>query len=203
MLFPSTVRLTGRRAGNLGCYGPSRPSQRPDHDPRPHSAQIGGRMEHSRHCGGFGCVSGDRDVRAAALRARRTGSGLARYSPAEPREPCSSSLQTAHLIAVACSPAPGGHESAVRCVCLRTKPLNWALWRRSLWIRSTACSNEQARALVPETFQGYRDILLIGSPETIRRRIAEYEAVGVQELVISFPDAALDFTRRFAKEFIT
>ena len=34
-----------------------------------------------------------------------------------------SGLQTAHLIAVACSPSPEGHESAVRCAC----------WPRSRW----------------------------------------------------------------------
>jgi F420-dependent oxidoreductase-like protein len=71
---------------------------------------------------------------------------------------------------------------------------------------STICviadTDEQALAQVPETIQAYLDIALIGSPEIIRKRIAEYEAAGVQELVISFPDAALDSTRRFAKEFI-
>jgi alkanesulfonate monooxygenase SsuD/methylene tetrahydromethanopterin reductase-like flavin-dependent oxidoreductase (luciferase family) len=45
---------------------------------------------------------------------------------------------------------------------------------------------------------------LIGSPETIRRRIAAYEAAGVQELRLFFPDAVYqtDSLRRFAKEFI-
>ncbi len=44
---------------------------------------------------------------------------------------------------------------------------------------------------------------LIGSPETIRKRIAVYEAVGVQELLLMFPDATqLDSIRRFAREFI-
>jgi alkanesulfonate monooxygenase SsuD/methylene tetrahydromethanopterin reductase-like flavin-dependent oxidoreductase (luciferase family) len=44
---------------------------------------------------------------------------------------------------------------------------------------------------------------LIGSPDTIRQRIAAYEAAGVQELLLLFPDAIqLDSIRRFAREFI-
>jgi F420-dependent oxidoreductase-like protein len=44
---------------------------------------------------------------------------------------------------------------------------------------------------------------LIGTPETIRKRAAAYEAAGVQELVLWFPDAAhLDSLRRFASELI-
>jgi alkanesulfonate monooxygenase SsuD/methylene tetrahydromethanopterin reductase-like flavin-dependent oxidoreductase (luciferase family) len=65
-----------------------------------------------------------------------------------------------------------------------------------------ADTDELAIAQVPETLRAYPDIALIGSPETIRKRIAEYEAAGVQELVISFPNAALDSTRRFAEGFI-
>ncbi|WP_201372966.1 hypothetical protein [Ktedonobacter robiniae] len=39
--------------------------------------------------------------------------------------------------------------------------------------------------------------------ETIRKRIAAYEAAGVQELQIIFPDAVqLDSRRRFAQAFI-
>jgi hypothetical protein len=42
---------------------------------------------------------------------------------------------------------------------------------------------------------------LIGSPETIRQRIAAYEAVGVQELVLRFIDGTnLEALRRFARE---
>ena len=45
---------------------------------------------------------------------------------------------------------------------------------------------------------------LIGSPDTIRRRLAEFEAAGVQELLIAFPDVLqLDTLRFFAREFIT
>jgi F420-dependent oxidoreductase-like protein len=44
---------------------------------------------------------------------------------------------------------------------------------------------------------------LIGSIDTIRQRIAAYEAAGVQELVLWFVDAAkLESVRRFAREFI-
>jgi alkanesulfonate monooxygenase SsuD/methylene tetrahydromethanopterin reductase-like flavin-dependent oxidoreductase (luciferase family) len=43
----------------------------------------------------------------------------------------------------------------------------------------------------------------IGSPQTIRRSLDAYKALGVQELRLIFPDAVhLDSIRRFAKEFI-
>jgi F420-dependent oxidoreductase-like protein len=42
---------------------------------------------------------------------------------------------------------------------------------------------------------------LIGSPETIRQRLAEYEEAGIQELILWFPDAAkLESLRLFAQE---
>ncbi len=42
---------------------------------------------------------------------------------------------------------------------------------------------------------------MIGSPETIRQRIAELEDAGIQELIIWFPDAAkLESLRLFARE---
>ena len=44
---------------------------------------------------------------------------------------------------------------------------------------------------------------MIGTPDTIRQRLTELEAVGVQEVVLSFPDALqLDSLRLFAREFI-
>jgi F420-dependent oxidoreductase-like protein len=44
---------------------------------------------------------------------------------------------------------------------------------------------------------------LIGSPETIRKRLAIYEEAGVQELVLRFIDGInLEGIRRFAREFI-
>jgi alkanesulfonate monooxygenase SsuD/methylene tetrahydromethanopterin reductase-like flavin-dependent oxidoreductase (luciferase family) len=69
-------------------------------------------------------------------------------------------------------------------------------------------TDEQAQALVPEgteaVFPGdVRSYGLIGTPETIRRRLAAYEAAGVQELVITFSDAPqLDTLRWFARAFI-
>lgn len=44
---------------------------------------------------------------------------------------------------------------------------------------------------------------LVGSPATIRKRIAVLEEAGVQELMLRFADALnLDGIRRFAQEFI-
>lgn len=69
-------------------------------------------------------------------------------------------------------------------------------------------TDEQGRSMIPSGDQpGFPgDVLsygLIGTPETIRRRLAAYEAAGVQELVIGFFDAPrLDTMRRFASEFI-
>jgi F420-dependent oxidoreductase-like protein len=68
-------------------------------------------------------------------------------------------------------------------------------------------TDEQARAQIPgwanAVFPGVESNGLIGTPETIRQRIASYEAVGVQELVICLPDATqLDTVRQFAHTFI-
>ena len=66
-------------------------------------------------------------------------------------------------------------------------------------------TDEQARAKVPAallnrpTGQG----ALIGTPETIRPRLAELEAAGVQEVILGFPDALhLESLRFFAREFM-
>ena len=66
-------------------------------------------------------------------------------------------------------------------------------------------TEEQARAKIPAellrrpAFAG----ALMGTPDAIRQRLAELEAVGVQELVLSFPDVLqLEPLRLFAKEFI-
>lgn len=77
----------------------------------------------------------------------------------------------------------------------------------------TMCSigdtEEQALATIPEWVRGRPQQAaaltngLIGTPDTIRQRIAAYEAAGVQELIIRFADRTdLDVIRRFAKEFI-
>ena len=68
-------------------------------------------------------------------------------------------------------------------------------------------TNEQAQALIPEMWKVRGGSIvndsLVGTIDTIRKRIAAYEAVGVQELQLNFPDAVqLDSIRRFAKEFI-
>ncbi len=65
-------------------------------------------------------------------------------------------------------------------------------------------TDEQALAKLPDFMKAWPiGSTLIGSLDTIRKRIAAHEAVGVQELVIIFPDAAqLDSIRRFAREFI-
>ncbi|MGE5334169.1 MAG: hypothetical protein ACM3N4_05670, partial [Nitrososphaerota archaeon] len=75
-------------------------------------------------------------------------------------------------------------------------------------ICSIGATDEQARAKIPqdilERFEsGNRLYTLIGSPDTIRARLADLEAAGVQELIVSFPDVLhLDSLRFFAHEFI-
>ncbi|MEJ2859065.1 MULTISPECIES: LLM class F420-dependent oxidoreductase [unclassified Saccharothrix] len=75
---------------------------------------------------------------------------------------------------------------------------------------TTACiiadSDEAARALVPpgSEFAFPGDLAsygLIGTLDTIRERIARYEEVGVQELVIGFVGTDVEPLRRFAAEF--
>jgi F420-dependent oxidoreductase-like protein len=66
-------------------------------------------------------------------------------------------------------------------------------------------TDEQAQAKIPEVMRARAAIneALIGSPDTIRKRIAAYEEAGVQELLIRFVDPTdLAAIRRFANEFI-
>jgi alkanesulfonate monooxygenase SsuD/methylene tetrahydromethanopterin reductase-like flavin-dependent oxidoreductase (luciferase family) len=77
---------------------------------------------------------------------------------------------------------------------------------------STLClladSDEQALAQLPlaplpaerkVSLEQKVDTMLIGGPETIRQRLAAYEAAGVQELVVRFIDGTnLEALRRFA-----
>lgn len=67
-----------------------------------------------------------------------------------------------------------------------------------------ADTDEQALAQVPEATRDFMSKnALIGSPETIRQRIAEYEDAGVQELVFRSPEPLnIDKIRHFAQEFI-
>jgi len=74
---------------------------------------------------------------------------------------------------------------------------------------SIAEANEQAWAKFPPAlvsrFGNIADSVLVGSPDTIRKRLAAFEAAGVQELIIGFPDVlqgSLDSLRYFAREFI-
>jgi F420-dependent oxidoreductase-like protein len=72
---------------------------------------------------------------------------------------------------------------------------------------SIAETDEQAWAKVPAAMQAHRANYdngdLIGSPDTIRKRLADYEESGVQELVLRFSDMPnLDTLRFFAREFI-
>ena len=64
-------------------------------------------------------------------------------------------------------------------------------------------TDEQARAKFPASLLG-RPVAagaLIGSPKTIRQRLAELEAIGVQEVILGFPDILqLDTLRFFAHE---
>ncbi len=70
-------------------------------------------------------------------------------------------------------------------------------------------TDEEALAQIPEAvraqFGGRMDSALIGSPETIRKRLDAYELAGVQELLLIVPTrgtARLETIRRFAQEFI-
>jgi len=67
-----------------------------------------------------------------------------------------------------------------------------------------ADSDEEALALVPADVRGQlKDSSLVGSPGTIRQRIAALEALGIHELIIDFLSATdLTSLYRFAQEFI-
>lgn len=80
--------------------------------------------------------------------------------------------------------------------------------RTSVSLCVVADSDEEARAMVPDgvdaLFPGdVRDYGLIGTPDTIRERLARYEEAGVQELAISFAAAdPVALMRRYATEFM-
>jgi alkanesulfonate monooxygenase SsuD/methylene tetrahydromethanopterin reductase-like flavin-dependent oxidoreductase (luciferase family) len=68
-------------------------------------------------------------------------------------------------------------------------------------------TDEQAREKMPQGLVSLLERLdvmaLIGRPDTIRERLTELEAAGVQEVILSFPDVLqLESLRFFAREFI-
>jgi F420-dependent oxidoreductase-like protein len=69
-------------------------------------------------------------------------------------------------------------------------------------------TDEEAAQLVPpwapQVWPGdVREYGLVGTVDTIRKRLADYEAIGVDELTITFLDALeLTTMRRYAKEFM-
>jgi F420-dependent oxidoreductase-like protein len=76
--------------------------------------------------------------------------------------------------------------------------------RATIAICVIADTDEQAEAQMPEAVRAlFGSGGLVGSPATIRKRIAALEEAGVQELMLRFPNARnLDGIRRFAQEFI-
>lgn len=67
---------------------------------------------------------------------------------------------------------------------------------------SIGTTDEQARAKIPAPMlermeSGGRLYALIGGPATIRSRLRDLEALGVDELIIGFPDVLQDDTLRF------
>jgi F420-dependent oxidoreductase-like protein len=79
--------------------------------------------------------------------------------------------------------------------------------RTSTTFCSIGDTYEQALGKIPEVvrsrFGDRASSALIGDPDTIRQRLAAYEKVGVQELLMTFPDVlTLDPIRKFAQEFI-
>lgn len=66
--------------------------------------------------------------------------------------------------------------------------------------QALALFREKRNVLPPGDYLSYA---LIGSPKTIRKRLAAYEAAGLQEVMLLFPDSThLETIRRFAREFI-
>jgi F420-dependent oxidoreductase-like protein len=69
---------------------------------------------------------------------------------------------------------------------------------------SIADTDQEALALVPEALKkDLRDTSLVGSPATIRQRIAALETLGIQQIIMDLPSATdLTALHRFAQEFI-
>jgi alkanesulfonate monooxygenase SsuD/methylene tetrahydromethanopterin reductase-like flavin-dependent oxidoreductase (luciferase family) len=107
------------------------------------------------------------------------------------------------------SPAELARKFAIlRAHCTREGRDYDAIRRTSASVCIFGDTDEQARAALPpgSEFAFPGDLAgygLIGTPETIRRRLAAYEAAGVQELAISFggPDPIATL-RRYAEEIM-
>ncbi len=65
-------------------------------------------------------------------------------------------------------------------------------------------TDQQAQAKFPAGLERlYGNSVLVGTPDTIRKHLADFEAIGIQEVILGFPDALqLDSLRWFAREFI-
>ena len=79
----------------------------------------------------------------------------------------------------------------------------WKAHFQTIKDRSVAALVEGITAILDGDPAGALSLGPIGSSQTIRKCLAAYEAIGVQELRLIFPDAVhLDSIRRFANEFI-
>ena len=73
---------------------------------------------------------------------------------------------------------------------------------------SLGATDEDARSQfppwIPAVFPGeLAEYGLVGTVETVRERIAAYEAVGVDEFIISFPNVmGLEVVEEFAEAFL-
>lgn len=83
-----------------------------------------------------------------------------------------------------------------------------SIHRTSTTFCSIADTDEQALAQIPDVLKSafgnrMRGTVLVGSPDTIRQRLADIEATGVQELIVGFAQRTNpEQLRRFAREFI-
>jgi F420-dependent oxidoreductase-like protein len=82
-----------------------------------------------------------------------------------------------------------------------------SIYRTALTLCIIGETDEHARAQIPDWAHAVLPDAgthgLVGTVETIRQRLAAFEAAGVQELIIALPDATqLDTVRQFAQAFI-
>ncbi len=83
-----------------------------------------------------------------------------------------------------------------------------SIWRTAIVDYCAIAETDEAAIakLTPDergNVENWRSTQLIGTPDMLRKRLAEYEEAGIQELLIRFVDATqLDSLRLFAREFI-